>query len=220
MKHLFFIRRERTGLKDFALSKLVPQLLMLEPQRLKVSLTDDRLPRFTILPLNRDGLIMLSVWGEIDPLKWQLAIQRFGLEVSGYAVEESRPLAYIKSWDDGKVSPGAVLLTMLKMNPALSCDEFMYEWHGRHTPKAMRIHPMWSYIRNVTKAPVSESSPQFEGFVEEHYRSDADLLNPVRMFGGWLRCIPHMVEVARHVNQFLDLAHCENYILREYHIIS
>lgn len=200
---------------------MVPALLQLTPTGLKVGITDIPRPKFTVLPLGKDRLALLSVWSESEvlPEEWKKGHIN-GLTIQGYQIEESVPVAYDRTWPDGQVSPGIVLLTLLKQNPKLSYDEFMHEWHGRHTPKAMRIHPFWNYIRNVIKTTTIPGSPEFEGIVEEHFRTRADCINPVRMFGGPLKFLPNMIEVGLHAKHFLDLGMTENYLLSETHVLT
>ncbi len=225
-KYLYLLRETTPGpaaaFKSRILDEWMPALRSLNPAGLKLSLTDAPRPRLTVLPLRKDNLALISVWSDSAAFTDQLlaAVNTEGLILQGYQVEESVPVAYDKSWPDGTPSPGVVLLTLLKQNPKLSYQEFMHEWHGRHTPKAMRIHPFWNYIRNVIQAPVVQGSPAFEGIVEEHFRTRQDCVNPVRMFGGPLKFIPHMIEVGLHAQHFLDLKSTENYLLTETHFIS
>lgn len=226
MKKFQYIFRDQdstdTGrFKSRILDDIVPALLARDPAALKVSMTDVPAPGLTVLPLRKDNLALVSVWSETDKLpdSWKTAGLP-GLAIQGYEIDESVPVAYEKDWQDGQTSPGVVLLTLLKQNPRLTYDEFMHEWHGRHTPKAMRIHPFWNYIRNVIKGKTIASSPTFEGIVEEHFRTRSDCVNPVRMFGGPLKFLPHMVEVGLHARHFLDLKLTENYLLSETHIRS
>jgi len=143
-----------------------------------------------------------------------------GSNLAGYKVTESTPVAYKKDWDNGKASPGAVMLTLMRKNPSLSYEQFMKEWFGHHTPMAMRIHPLWNYIRNVVETAVIEGSPPIDGIVEEHCRSLRDITNPARYFGGPFRMFPNMVRVGLHANKFLQISAVENYLLTEYHIRS
>ena len=153
--------------------KLVPQLLRLNPEKLKIDLTEVKPPRLTVLPLKRSGLAMISVWDNLaDRAKdWQTEMAGIGSNVAGYKVTESTPVAYKKDWDNGKASPGAVMLTLMRKNPSLSYEQFMKEWFDHHTPMAMRIHPLWNYIRNVVETAVIEGSPPIDGIVEEHCRN-------------------------------------------------
>lgn len=221
-KHLFFAksRDASDAFESKVWNELVPALKELRCESLGLALTDVPKPRFTILPLRPENLVMVSASGAIDVSSYASAMRLVSDAPFGYRVEESHPIRYRRDWPDGVRSPGAVLLTLLAKNERLSYDAFMHEWHGRHTPKAMRIHPMWSYGRNVVEASVVDGSPAFEGVVEEHYRELRDIVNPLRMFGGPLRAIPHMVEVGLHANHFLDLRRTENYLLSEFHLAT
>ncbi len=224
-KHLFFVKSsgDRDAFTRAVFDRVVPELCSLAPGALKIGVTDAPNPRLTILPLRKENLLMVSVWGAIDADTFVDALggalrTKPGTEVFGYQVEESYPIRNERTWPLGERSPGVVLLTLLAKNAKLSYDAFLSEWHGVHTPKALRIHPMWSYGRNVVKGRVPTTSPAFEGVVEEHYRERADVLDPIRMFGGPRRFLPHMLEVGRHVSHFLDLRRTENYLLSEWHL--
>jgi hypothetical protein len=221
-KHQFIVKDGGTR-EEFATKvwkSIVPALLPLAKGALKIGLTERENPRGTVLPLRRDNLLMVSAWGAIDIGGLTSTLHEVGAACFGYRVEESYPVRYTRDWADGERSPGDVLLTLLAKNERLSYDEFMHEWHGRHTPKALRIHPMWSYARNVVTASVTDGAPAFEGIVEEHYRELRDITNPVRMFGGPLRFLPHLVEVGLHARHFLDLRKTENYLLGEWHLVG
>lgn len=207
----------KAGIREQA----IPALLDTAPAALKLSLTETAPPRLTILPLQRSGLALLSVWHEEDPTPpaWRAGEMAFGT-VHGYQVAESVPRAYLRDWPDGEATPGICLLTVLRRHPTLDTAAFMNEWHGRHTPKALRIHPLWNYIRNVVTSPLTATTPPADGLVEEQFQRVADAQNPVRMFGGAVRFLPHMLEVYRHVRYFLDLPRCENFWLTEYHLKS
>lgn len=219
-KYQYLLRSEAHDIDRF--NKLimdveVPRLLAAEPGGLKLSLTTEPPPRATILPLRPNPLALISLWSLSDPTPadWASGHTPDGLSVSGYRIEESVPRRYHRDWADGETSPGVVVLTLLKQNPKISYSDFLQEWHGRHTPKALRIHPLWNYIRNVINEPVIENSAPFEGIVEEHFRTRPDALNPVRFFGGPLKFLPNMLEVFLHVRHFMDLKQSENYFLRE-----
>ncbi len=225
-KYQYIIRdaseRSQSEFRAQIFDVLLPTALALNPNGLKISITDIARPRITVLPLRKENLALISLWSDNDklPLEWQDSITLPDLTIHGYRIEESAPVAYAKTWNDGETSPGVVLLTLLKQNPKLSYNTFMHEWHERHTPKAMRIHPFWNYIRNVIKEKIITDSPDFEGIVEEHFRTREDCINPVRMFGGALKFIPNMIEVGLHAKHFLDLGLTENYLLSETHVLS
>ena len=225
-KKIYLIRspkeREFHMFRSCIFDKLVPQLLQLNPEKLKISITDFTRPRFTILPLKATGLAMISVWGELADYNKCIheGMAGYSENVAGYLVTESVPVSYEKVWDDGNASPGAVLLTLMNKNTNLSYEQFMSEWFGHHTPMALRIHPLWNYIRNVVESLLIEDSTPFDGIVEEHFRSLQDITNPVRFFGGAFNMFPNIFKVWRHSNKFLEVSSIENYLLREYHIRS
>jgi hypothetical protein len=224
-KYIYLIRNaERQGRGRFnsaVLDDLVPRLLDLGPDRLKVSLTEVAPPRVTLLPLKRDALALISVWGVEHGLeRWQASLASTGAQVAGYRVTESVPVACERYWCDGEASPGAVLLTLMTKNAALTREQFMAEWFGKHTPLALEVHPLWNYIRNVVDCALNDGCAAFDGIVEEHFRTLSDITNPARFFGGRVRMFRNMVRVGRHASRFLDLSATENYILTEYHICS
>lgn len=225
-KYIYLIRSpeslERDAFKSRIFNDIVPQFLQLNPEKLKVSITEFAPPRFTILPLKATSLALVSVWGDFAAAigDWRSEMASIGGSVAGYQVTESTPVAYEKDWEDGNASPGAVLLTLMKKNAKLSYEQFMNEWFGHHTPMAIRIHPLWNYIRNVVESTITEDSPPFDGIVEEHFRSLRDITNPARFFGGVFKMLPNMSKVGLHSNKFLDLSATENYLLTEFHIRS
>lgn len=225
-KHIYLVRSpeiwEPQVFKRRIFEQLLPRLMGSNPQRLKVSLTESKPPRVTVLPLKRCGLAMISLWvgTSATASAWHSNMSDLGLTVEGYRVTESVPVAYTREWPDGTPSPGVVMLTLMKKNPSLTQARFMEEWFGRHTPMAMRIHPLWNYTRNVVESTVLEGSSHLDGIVEEHFRRLRDVTNPTCFFGGVLNTVPNMCRVGLHANKFLQVSAVENYILTEYHILS
>jgi hypothetical protein len=226
-KYIFLVRPpEKVDLKMLrseVLDKLVPRLLQLNPEKLKIDLTEPRKPRLTVLPLAKNHLAMISVWDrQADRAQqWQKEIAGLGWSVAGYLVSESTPRAYTKDWKDGGASPGIVMLTLMKKNRRLTNEQFMHEWFEHHTPKiALRVHPLWNYIRNVVDSVIDEGTPHLDGIVEEHCRERRDITCPMHYFGGLLMMVPNMIRVGLHANKFLEISAVENYLLTEYHIRS
>ena len=227
VKYIFLLRPpdqvDVKALKSQVLEKLVPQLVQLNPEKLKVDLTEPKRPRLTVLPLAKTHLGMISVWdNRADRAQqWQKVIASLGWNVAGYQTSESTPRAYTKDWKDGEASPGIVMLTLMKKNPRLTNEQFMHEWFEHHTPKiALKVHPLWNYVRNVVDSVVVEGSPRVDGIVEEHCRERRDVTCPMHYFGGLLMMLPNMIKVGLHANKFLEISAVENYLLTEYHIRS
>ena len=174
-KYMFLIRPpnqvDLAALKSQVLDKLVPRLFQLNPEKLKVDLTEPKRPRLTVLPLRKNHLAMISVWdGRADRAQqWQSEMAGPGWSMAGYQITESTPRAYTKDWKDGEASPGIVMLTLMNRNRRLSYEQFMKEWFEHHTPNvALKVHPLWNYIRNVVDSVVVAGSPPLDGIVEEH----------------------------------------------------
>ena len=194
------------------------RLLANGPARLKLTFTAEEPPRFSVAPFRLDRVAVVSLWDEATPeaaeIRWNAIMKSEGA-TAGYRVDESLPRAYRRDWPDGRDTPGGSMLTLLHRRAGLTDAEFLRRWHEGHSPLALEIHPLWNYVRNVVTAPVLPGSPPLCGIVEEQFRTRADLLDPVKLFGGWLRMVPNMLRVYVDVRRFLDLAALENYLVTE-----
>lgn len=194
------------------------RLLAHGPARLKLIYTHEEPPRLSVVPYRRDRVALVSIWDEAAPAaaaaRWSPRLQADGA-AAGYRVEESVPRAYARDWPDGRETPGVGMLTLLHRRRGLAEAEFLRRWHDGHSHLALAVHPLWGYVRNVVTAGVLDGSPPLCGIVEEQFRSRRELLDPVQLFGGWLRMVPNMARVLRDVLGFLDLAALENYLVTE-----
>ncbi len=208
--------------RDTIFDSLGEDLRGLKPERLKINMSVEKPPRASILPLEKVDLAMVSMTGDLDNRLDDIhgMMIRSGGEISSYRVAESPYLTYKRDWDNGTATPGLMLLTLLQQKEGLSGSEFMRIWFEEHSPLAVTIHPLFNYVRNVVEEALSEEAFPFNGIVEEHFRNERDLLNPLRMFGGLVKFIPNTLRVYRHVNTFINLDTIENYICREYHLIG
>lgn len=202
--------------------EIVPRLLSRDPLRLKVTFTEVDAPRVSVIPFQRGRFALFSVWlrdDEGDASTWADAVDPLGrAALAGYRVDESVPVAYERTWADGRTTPGVGILTTFRRKPGLDDATFLERWHGGHTPLSLRIHPLWSYVRNVVLAPIVEGSPPLDAIVEEHFRHASDLLDPARFFGGLGAMIPNMVRVALDIRRFIDLRSMEVYFVSELHV--
>jgi len=172
-------------------------------------------PHLSLVPFLRRPVAMVSVWGEdgVSALAGRVLDRLAGLDgdVMGYEVDEVIPVVR-----PAGSTPGACLLTLLRQNPALDREAFFKEWFGRHTPMSLEIHPLMGYVRNEVRKALLPGSPPWDGIVTEDFRQAADLLNPLRLFGGPLRALPNMARVGLHIRKFLDLGTLENYLVTEF----
>ncbi len=190
----------------------------LKPAALKLTITTRKPPSFSVMPFKKDKLAVISVYNE-DPMPVESFLKSKGFS-GGWRVEEAIPVAYQKDWPDGERTPGINLLTLFNKKKGLSYEEFLDRWHNGHTPLSLKVHPLWNYNRNVVKDAVAAYARSYDGIVEEHFRSEADLLNPFKFFGNPLIILGRMWQVYSDTNGFLDYKNIETYLADEIHIQS
>jgi hypothetical protein len=203
--------------------ELGSRLLVRGPGRLKLTVTSEEPPRLSVVPYRRDRLALVSLWDPAAPreaaARWNGWLQDVGV-TAGYRVHESVPRPYQRDWPDGAQTPGVGMLTLLHRRRGLSDEAFLRRWHDGHSHLALEVHPLWNYVRNVVEAGVLDGSPPLCGVVEEQFRTRRELLDPVALFGGWLRMLPNMARVLHDVRGFLDLSALENYLVAEHWLRS
>lgn len=172
-------------------------------------------PRLAIVPFRREALAMIGVRGErasVDALEESL--RSLGT-IERHLVRQSTPRARTRTWALGEPSPGLCLVTSFRKKAGLDHAAFVREWHEHHTPLALEIHPLVGYVRNAVLETEGAASPRWDGIVLESFATEADLLEPLRFFGGGLRALGGMWRVGTHVPRFLDLRTLENHLVRE-----
>jgi hypothetical protein len=177
----------------------------------RLVITSEPPPFFSIIPFNKKKAALVSVYrtDSANPF------DKDTLKFSGiYQVDEAVPVAYEKSWSDGETTPGICLMTLFRRKNELATETFLDRWHNSHTPLSLRIHPLWNYSRNVVMSSEA-GSDFFEGLVEEHMRTDAELLNPFRFFGNPLVIVARMISVLKDTKSFIDYPSMETYMARE-----
>ena len=187
-------------------------------KEIKVVLTAGPPPAISIIPFKKTKVAVISLTCEQN-------FQDEGLkETDGFAgvfeVTEALPVRYTKTWEDGEATPGVCLLTLFNRKKNIDYSTFIDRWHNSHTPLSLKLHPLWHYNRNVVDKKGEENVENWDGIVEEHFKSKADLFNPFKFFGKPLSMIPNMIEVYRDTNSFLDYKTIEPYLTTEYYIKS
>lgn len=187
-------------------------------KELKLVLTENAPPIISIIPFKKKKIAVISICSEENgPLS---DIQNAKGFVGSFEVNEALPVAYTKNWEDGMPTPGICLLTLFKQKKGIAYDTFIDRWHNSHTPISLKLHPLWNYNRNVVDKRGKENIENWDGIVEEHFRTRSELMNPFKFFGKPLKVIPNMIEVYRDTNSFLDYKTIEPYLAMEYHIKS
>lgn len=190
----------------------------IKPEKLKLTITTNKPPRISIIPFEKSKIAAISLFkNDSNPIEMLLKHPEL---IGAYKVTEALPVAYDKTWEDKKPSPGVCLLTLFRQKKGISYDTFIDKWHNGHTPLSLQIHPLWNYNRNVVNNTITDDSTIYDGIVEEHLRTSSDLLNPFKFFGNPLMIIPNMIKVYTDVKSFLDYKSIESYLTTEYHLIS
>jgi len=222
----YLFRAERTSpheeFVDAIDRRILPRFSQAGASRLSVILNDGSAPPRSIIPFAKGRMALLSISsdGNLTPAEVKEMARTEGMDVWGYRVEESTPVAYDRTWPDASWTPGVGLVTIFRKRKGIDHAEFIRRWHGGHTPLTLKVHPNWNYVRNVVKETVIPGSPPLDAIVEEQFRERRDLLNPSRFFGGPLRMIPNMIWVWTDIRGFIDLSSLETYITREMHVRS
>ena len=186
--------------------------------KLKVTLTVNPPPIFSVIPFKKRKIAAISFYSSNNK---HLEMLRNEPGFDGcYLVHEAIPVAYKKTWDDGSATPGVCLLTLFRQKNGIDYETFIHRWHNGHTPLSLKIHPLWNYNRNVVKEKLTDASYEWDGIVEEHFRTTSDLMNPVKFFGNPLIMVYNMLSVYFDTKSFLDYKTIEPYFATEIWIKS
>ena len=186
--------------------------------KLKVTLTVNPPPIFSVIPFKKRKIAAISFYSSNNK---HLEMLRNEPGFDGcYLVNEAIPVAYKKTWDDGSATPGVCLLTLFRQKKGIDYETFIHRWHNGHTPLSLKIHPLWNYNRNVVKEKLTDAFYEWDGIVEEHFRTTSDLMNPVKFFGNPLIMVYNMLRVYFDTKSFLDYKTIEPYFATEIWIKS
>ena len=191
---------------------------LVNPDALKVTLTQEPPPKISVIPFRKSKLAVFSVYKQ-DHEKIDLLMKAEGFS-GAFSVEEALPVSYNKTWSDGEPTPGVCLLTLFHRKQGIDYDTFLHRWHNSHTPLSLKLHPLWNYNRNVVLQTISDHPDWYDGIVEEQTRTRSELLNPFKFFGNALEITGNMIAVYRDTKSFLDYKRIETYLAMEYHIVS
>lgn len=184
----------------------------------KVVLTENPPPKISIIPFKKDKIASITI-KSLGIVSLEDILKEEGF-VGSFDVTEALPVAYNKTWADGTITPGVCLLTVFNQKKSIDYDTFLDRWHNSHTPLSLKIHPLTHYDRNVVVECGTNNTENWDGIVEEHCNTRADLLNPVKFFGGAFKMIPNIITVYTDTKSFLDYGTIETYLTAEYHIKS
>lgn len=179
-----------------------------------LTVTDRKPPAVSVIPFKKTKIAAVSISTEKENPSENL-IHSKGFS-GAYLVEEALPIAYKKTWKNGKPTPGICLLTLFRKKKNLEHKVFLDRWHNGHTPLTLKVHPIYHYNRNVITKKLTEDSEPHDGIVEEHVKKPSLLFNPAKFFGGPLMMPVNMIRVYFDVRSFLDYGSVEPYLVREF----
>lgn len=222
-KHLYVIWRAAddapSETRRRLLDEISPSILAMEVSGLAMDFADTSLRAMN--ETREDGAkvaALISVVGASEAEASDVAalLEGASAHVDGFRVETELCLDYERGWALGERSPGVVQVTFLRRKAGLDDAAFLHAWHGVHTPLALEIHPLWRYDRNVVTGAITAGAPPYEGLIELHFRDEADLREPLRMYGGSKE---NMKRIQSDVVQWIDLSNIvvvpmSQYVLR------
>ena len=139
-------------LPDAELEAMGPELMKQQDERAVIALWDADAAAATALPLPPGARL-----------------------VGAYHVDEVVQKDYERDWASGTQSPGFKMIAFLHRRGDLTFDAFSEHWRNNHGPLAVARQPaFWRYVQNHLVAPLTETSPAWDGFGEIHYRSVED----------------------------------------------
>jgi hypothetical protein len=185
---------------------------------IKTVFTGEPPPKVSVIPFKKGKIAAISIHSTKKE-RVEMLINEPGF-IGGYLVEEAIPVAYEKSWEDGVNTPGVCLLTLFRKKRGIDYKTFIHRWHNGHTPLSLKIHPLWNYNRNVVMEKQTDASYEWDGIVEEHFKTTSDLLNPIKFFGNPLIMVYNMLRVYFDTRSFLDYKTIEPYFATEIWIKS
>ena len=221
-KQIYLVRGEKEETYDSFKGRIhtvVKSLIQDENiSKLSYTITEEAPPKISIIPFKKRKIASITV-KKNDEKTVESLVNLKGY-VGAYSVKEALPIAYEKTWADGEKTPGVCLLTLFKQKKNIDYKTFLDRWHNNHTPLSLKIHPLWHYNRNIVEEKLSEDSNGWDGIVEEHMRTRAELMNPFKFFGNPLVIIPRMINVYTDTKSFLDYGTIEPYLVKEYWVKS
>jgi uncharacterized protein (TIGR02118 family) len=120
---------------------------------------------------------VIALWGTDADTALSMPLPAGSRLVGAYRVEELVQKDYDRTWPPGTQSPGFKMIAFLHRRADLTQEAFDAHWRERHGPLAVARQPgFWHYVQNHLVEPLSDASPDWDGFGEIHYRTIEDAL--------------------------------------------
>jgi 3beta-hydroxy-delta5-steroid dehydrogenase/steroid delta-isomerase len=226
--------RSRSERRTLLLGTVAPRLRDAGARKLSMLIADEDADLKSPSPFPQPGpdpIALVNAWVDDDASARALieVLAAHGLEVAGYAVDESVYTDYggnrhaaPRDWPDGSRSPGVVAISLLQRPRRLSREEWIRRWHGTMSPVSERMQPRCRYVRNLVLGPITPNAPPYEGIVEEAWPSVAHATEPMLFYGAKSRVelVRNMAVMVRTVSSFLDIHRVRTFFASEYFVAT
>jgi hypothetical protein len=162
---------------------------------------------------------VVSLWVDCadDCADAEAFLASLGDSTRGYAVTEA-----VKRWNvdaKGNGPPDAVTaLTVMRPAPGTTPHDLLRHWRDVHMPMSLRIHPQWSYVRNVVVRSLSGEVDVPVGIAEQGFAHPDDLVDAHRFYGAVddESFAANRSAILADVPTFLDVETTETYVTEEH----
>jgi hypothetical protein len=138
-----------------------------------------------------------------------------------YLVTESQPLRNERHAPaPGQRTHGFAQIALLKKPPRLGYDEWLANWHDRHTPVAIETQSTFEYRQNVVVRALTPGARPYDAIVEECFPPEA-MDNPQAFFdavGDADKFQRNLDRMMASVGRFLDLGTIDVLATSQYHL--
>ncbi|MEV5651493.1 hypothetical protein AB0L57_24860 [Nocardia sp. NPDC052254] len=114
---------------------------------------------------DRPVAAVVSVWSEADNGPITEALNTVAERIDGWIVEEREPL-HTPRPPDGTRYDALANIALLRIPAELNREQWLRNWHDRHTTVAIETQATFGYVQNTVVAAVTPG-PRVDGLVEE-----------------------------------------------------
>jgi uncharacterized protein (TIGR02118 family) len=120
---------------------------------------------------------VIALWDTDADVALSMPLPTGSWLVGAYHVDEVVKKDYDRNWSSGTQSPGFKMIAFLHRRADLTQEAFSQHWRERHGPLAVARQPgFWHYVQNHLVERLTDTSPDWDGFGEIHYRTVDDAL--------------------------------------------
>jgi uncharacterized protein (TIGR02118 family) len=145
---------------------------------------DVRMPDTELEPFGPDLMrpleasAVVALWDTEPHAAVALTLPATARLVGAYRVEEVVQKDYERTWPSARQSPGFKMIAFLRRRPDLTHEQFSQHWRNNHGPLAVARQPgFWRYVQNHVVERLTDTTPDWDGVGEIHYRTVDDALH-------------------------------------------